>query len=140
MRRNAKGKPKVDAARFASIEFFHWLAIAVNRRRHERFQRIDNNGRHRMSATIIGSCPPQNPLMAAGLLDPYNELRPLRPPYDSRRARWDRPRDLPWSSNRTWPKLIPNWQNTRGQTLSLCRSMRARLAKSLTARVEPFSP
>jgi len=47
------GKPKGDAAQFASIEFFHWLAIALNRRRHERFQRMDNNGRHRISATMI---------------------------------------------------------------------------------------
>jgi len=42
-----------DAAQFASIEFFHWLAIAMNRRRLERFQRIDNNARRRMSATMI---------------------------------------------------------------------------------------
>jgi len=41
------------AAQFALIEFFHWLAIALNRRRHERVQRIDNNGHRRMSATMI---------------------------------------------------------------------------------------
>jgi hypothetical protein len=33
------------------MEYFHWPAIALNRRR-ERFQRIDNNGRRRMSATV----------------------------------------------------------------------------------------
>jgi hypothetical protein len=42
-----------DADQFASIEFFHWLAIALDRRRHESFQRIDNNGRRRMAATMI---------------------------------------------------------------------------------------
>jgi hypothetical protein len=47
------GKPKEDVAQFASIAFFHWLAIALDRRRHERFQRRDNNGRRRMSATMI---------------------------------------------------------------------------------------
>jgi hypothetical protein len=47
------GKQKRDAAQFASIEFSHWLAIALNRRRHERFQRIDNNGQRCMSATMI---------------------------------------------------------------------------------------
>ena len=43
----AKGDGKAkgdaaDAAQFASIEFFDWLAFAMNRRRHERFQRMDN--------------------------------------------------------------------------------------------------
>ena len=47
------GKPKGDAAQFASIEFFHWLAIAMNRRRLEGFQRIDNNDRRRMLDTMI---------------------------------------------------------------------------------------
>jgi hypothetical protein len=42
-----------DAVQFALIEFFRWLAIALDRRRHERFERIDNNGRRRMSATMI---------------------------------------------------------------------------------------
>jgi hypothetical protein len=40
-------------SRRLSFEFFHWLAIALNRRRHERLQRMDNNGRHRPSATMI---------------------------------------------------------------------------------------
>ena len=34
------------------MEFFHGPVIALNRRRHECFQRIDNNRRHRMSATV----------------------------------------------------------------------------------------
>jgi hypothetical protein len=51
-RRKAK-RGAANAAQFASIEFFHWLAIAMNRRRHERFQEIDNNGRRRMSVTMI---------------------------------------------------------------------------------------
>jgi hypothetical protein len=54
--RKAKGDAetqKGDAAQSASIEFFHWVAIALNRRRHERIQRIDNNGRRRMSANML---------------------------------------------------------------------------------------
>jgi len=50
------GKQKgdaADAAQFASIEFFHWLAIALDWRRLERIQRRDNNGRRRMAATMI---------------------------------------------------------------------------------------
>jgi hypothetical protein len=42
-----------NAAQFSSIEFFHWLAIALDRLRLERFQRIDNNGRRRISATML---------------------------------------------------------------------------------------
>ena len=40
-------------SQFASIKFFHWLAIALDWRRLERFQKTDNNGRRRMSATMI---------------------------------------------------------------------------------------
>jgi hypothetical protein len=50
---NRLEKQKADAAQFASIEFFRWLGIAMNRRRLERFQRTDKNGRRRMSATMI---------------------------------------------------------------------------------------
>jgi hypothetical protein len=53
LEQKAKPRTKGEAARFSSIEFFHRLAIALNRRRHERLQRMDNNGRHRPSATMI---------------------------------------------------------------------------------------
>jgi len=75
--RPASGKGTQHAAQFASIEFFHWLAIALNKRRQERFQRIDNSGRHCLSATMIEVARFKTPFMAAGLLDPRNELRPL---------------------------------------------------------------
>ena len=68
-----------DAAQIASIEFFHWLAIALDRRRLERFQRIDSNGRRRMSATMLAvarSKTPSRPLVCCPL-DQNNELRPL---------------------------------------------------------------
>ena len=39
---------------------------------------------------MIGSCPPQNAFMAAGLLYTYNELRPL---YDAR-SLYDAPGEL----------------------------------------------
>ncbi|MFY8202126.1 MAG: hypothetical protein ACOVLE_15730 [Pirellula staleyi] len=48
---NKKGDV-ADADQFASIEFFHLLAIALDRRRLERFRRIDNKGRRRISAMI----------------------------------------------------------------------------------------
>ncbi|MCF7962245.1 MAG: hypothetical protein K9M08_16020 [Pirellula sp.] len=54
--RKAKGDAetqKGDAAQSASIEFFHCLAIALNRRRLERFKRIDDNCRRRMLVNMI---------------------------------------------------------------------------------------
>jgi hypothetical protein len=66
-------------SQFASIEFFHRFAIALDRRRHERFQRIDNNGRRRMSANMLEvarSKTPSWPLVCC-LLDQNNELGPI---------------------------------------------------------------
>ncbi len=50
------------------------MRYVLNRRRHDGIQRKDNDGRRRIAAHKDRSCPLQDALLAAGLLD-GNDLR-----------------------------------------------------------------